>query len=40
MWGLSGRRIMTTLEVGRKLVDLIRSGRTMEALDTLYSRTW
>src|SRR5262245_43425952 len=29
---------MTTSEIGRKLVDLLRSGRTMEALDTLYSK--
>src|SRR5262249_37763618 len=28
----------TTLEVGRKLVDLLRSGKTMEALDTLFSK--
>ncbi len=28
---------MTTLDVGRKLVELLRNGRTMEALDTLYS---
>jgi ketosteroid isomerase-like protein len=27
---------MTTMEVGRKLVELLRKGRTMEALDTLY----
>jgi len=29
---------MTTLEVGRKLVELLKSGKTLEALDTLYSR--
>ncbi len=27
---------MTSLEVGRKLVELLKNGRTMEALDTLY----
>ena len=29
---------MTTMEVGRKLADLLRSGKSMEALDTLFSR--
>jgi ketosteroid isomerase-like protein len=29
---------VTTLEIGRKLVELCSSGRTMEALDTLYSK--
>lgn len=27
---------MTTLEVGKKLVELLRAGRTLEALDTLF----
>ena len=29
---------MTTLEVGRKLVELLKDEKTMEALDTLYSK--
>jgi ketosteroid isomerase-like protein len=29
---------MTTMEVGRKLVELLRNGRTMDALETLYSQ--
>lgn len=28
---------MTTMEVGRKLVELCSTGKTMQALDTLYS---
>jgi len=28
---------VTTLEIGRKLVELCRNGKTLEALDTLYS---
>src|SRR5215475_15118406 len=28
----------TTLDVGRKLVDLLRAGKTMAALDTLFSK--
>jgi ketosteroid isomerase-like protein len=28
----------TTMEVGRKLADLLRSGKSLEALDTLFSK--
>jgi hypothetical protein len=28
----------TTMDVGQKLVDLLRSGKTLEALDTLFSK--
>jgi ketosteroid isomerase-like protein len=29
---------MTTLEIGRRLVELCSTGRTLEALDTLYAK--
>lgn len=29
---------MTSLEIGKKLVELLKGGRTLEALDTLFSR--